>query len=503
MNNTIIQPRILVVDDEEYNVELMEAILSPKFLVLKAYSGKEGLQKALEEEPDLILLDIMMPDMTGYEVCKILKNNERTKIIPIVMVTALTDRDAKIRSLDEGADDFLNKPSGYQEIHSRVNSLLKIKRLQERIIEERNQSLRYLDATGSIVVILSKDLTITFLNKRTCRLLGFNRNELIGKKWIDNFIPDDLKETNREYFTAILEGQTPEKRILEDAILVRNDKGETQQRIILWNDVLLKDDKENIIGLIRAGDDFTEIKEQEKKIVLAHEKLQSIHKMKDEFLANISHELRTPLISIKGFSELLYSNRIGEINKQQHRAMGAIVRNAQRLRHLVESLFYVTTMQDNVIRYTFTEIQLKDIIETAFHDMGPQLDKKNISINLNMPPEIPLVHGNKNYIERVTLHLLDKAIEYSIDNSSISLQVTNEKDMIHLVISFKEGHVDTDDLHLFCNEYTDTIDIDDDMDRLGLSLSKKIINSHDGDIWIKKGNDEQIQYHIVLPVLTT
>jgi DNA-binding response OmpR family regulator len=135
------KPRILVVDDEKLNVELLEGILSEKYEVVSAYSGKEALLEVEKNPPDLILLDIMMPGMTGYEVCKELKNNKKTLHIPILMVTGLTEKTEKIKGLEAGADDFLNKPVDVTELRVRVKSLLRIKYYYDSLLEEQKRLL--------------------------------------------------------------------------------------------------------------------------------------------------------------------------------------------------------------------------------------------------------------------------------------------------------------------------------------------------------------------------
>lgn len=122
--------RILVVDDNPRNVKLMEAILLPEnYKILKAYSGEEALTIVSKFEVDLIMLDIMMPEMTGYEVCRRLKRSEATRLIPVVMVTALSDIEDKIKGIEAGADDFLTKPPNKMELLARTKSLVKLKKL--------------------------------------------------------------------------------------------------------------------------------------------------------------------------------------------------------------------------------------------------------------------------------------------------------------------------------------------------------------------------------------
>jgi signal transduction histidine kinase len=126
------QPTILVVDDIPENVELLEAYLVPeKYRVLTAYSGVEALEKAQETPPDIVLLDVMMPQMDGFEVCRTLKNDPKTQFVPVVMVTALKEREDKIKGIEAGADDFLTKPIDRVELLTRIKSLIRVKFLHD------------------------------------------------------------------------------------------------------------------------------------------------------------------------------------------------------------------------------------------------------------------------------------------------------------------------------------------------------------------------------------
>jgi two-component system cell cycle response regulator len=126
--------RVLVVDDVEANVKLLEAKLSSEYFdVLVAYNGHSALDIAASELPDVILLDVMMPRMDGFEVCRELKADRRTADVPVVMVTALSDVANRLRGLEAGADDFLTKPVNDIALFARVRSLVRLKRMMEEL----------------------------------------------------------------------------------------------------------------------------------------------------------------------------------------------------------------------------------------------------------------------------------------------------------------------------------------------------------------------------------
>src|SRR5262245_60685967 len=128
--------KLLVVDDTPVNVKLLADLLTVKgYAVVTAVNGPEALAAVDKEQPDLVLLDVMMPGMSGYDVCRKIRANPATAMLPVVMVTALDPAQERVKGIDAGADDFLTKPINQPELLARVKSLLRIKLLHDELAE--------------------------------------------------------------------------------------------------------------------------------------------------------------------------------------------------------------------------------------------------------------------------------------------------------------------------------------------------------------------------------
>jgi len=160
---------ILIVDDEDYNVDYLQQNLSDLgFRTREAYGGREALDSINKEAPDLILLDVMMPDIDGITVCQILKRDPITQLIPIVIMTALDGQEDRIRGIEAGADDFLTKPVDELELIARIDSLLRAKRAVDRTAGELKSAASQLKELGT----REEEVTVLAVELRSGDLVG-------------------------------------------------------------------------------------------------------------------------------------------------------------------------------------------------------------------------------------------------------------------------------------------------------------------------------------------
>ncbi|QFR50092.1 response regulator [Sulfurimonas lithotrophica] len=200
---------ILIIDDAEININVLMELLDDKYDILASLDAKDGLEILKEEKVDLILLDIIMPEIDGFEVCKRLKSDPDTKDIPVIFITASTDEDSIERAYDVGAVDYITKPFKAKEVLSRINTHLALseqKIILEKDLEENKILLNQYKEVVDISAIVSKtDLKgrITYVNKAFTEISGYSKEELIGKN--HNIIrhPDVSKNIFKDMWKTI------------------------------------------------------------------------------------------------------------------------------------------------------------------------------------------------------------------------------------------------------------------------------------------------------------
>ena len=230
--------KILVVDDTPLNVKMLADVLTFKgYQVVTAASGAEGLAKVESERPDLVLLDVVMPAMSGYEVCRKIRANPATGILPVVMVTALDPAQERIKGLEAGADDFLTKPISQPELLARVRSLLRVKSLYDRIeaqaleLAEWNRTLEQRVAEGVAQVerlgrlkrFFSSSVADLILSGNTDDPLKSHRREIVVvfldlrgyTAFIETADPEEVMGVLAEYHAAMGELVTSHSGTLE------------------------------------------------------------------------------------------------------------------------------------------------------------------------------------------------------------------------------------------------------------------------------------------------
>ncbi len=180
--------KILIVDDEIMNIELLKAYLEDIYEVIFALNGKDGLDTVTKEKPDVILLDVMMPDINGYQVCQHIKDNPETQFIPIIMVTALSGRDDWITGIGAGADEFLTKPVNKMELLTRINSLIKLRSMHCDLMEERDK----LELQNRIRSVLTQIIPVLL------KTLPAEQKSVVIHQMIDMVVEAIMKSTDPE-----------------------------------------------------------------------------------------------------------------------------------------------------------------------------------------------------------------------------------------------------------------------------------------------------------------
>jgi adenylate cyclase len=193
------QAKILVVDDTPANVKLLVDVLTVKgYDVTSAVNGQEALARIAEHSPDLVLLDIMMPGLSGYDVCRRIRANPATALLPVVLCTSLDPKQERVNGIEAGADDFIPKPINQQELFARVRSLLRIKALQDEVksqsaqlaewnlkLEQRvREQVAQLDRLGRLKSFFSPQLAEAIVAGGGDDLLKTHRRE-IGVVFVD------------------------------------------------------------------------------------------------------------------------------------------------------------------------------------------------------------------------------------------------------------------------------------------------------------------------------
>ncbi len=316
---------ILIVDDEEIMRDIIEGSLAGRgYNLAFAANGAEALAKASELTPDLILLDVMMPDMNGFEVCRHLREDPRLAEVPVIIITALGDRESRLRGINAGADDFLNKPFDIVELQARVQTITRLNRYR-RLLTERNKFERVVNQAKDGYLMLSQNDHILYANPQARLYLGLstdNQEPVSG-----TFLDWARKQYRCE--PAVTWATWPQPLTEESPrYLVRP---ESSTAVSSW----------------LQADHLMEISSQE-YLVRLHDITATVmnQRLMWSFHEQVSHKLRTPLAKLTGFLRVLKEDKATLSDADKDVIINTADKSAQQLQEEILSVFEYMDLLD-------------------------------------------------------------------------------------------------------------------------------------------------------------
>ena len=418
------QPCVLIVDDERQNRQLLEVMLTPQgWRIATATSGEEALALVAREPPDLILLDVMMPGMDGYQVTSAIKANPATKSIPVVMVTAMDAHDARMRGLEAGAEDFLCKPIDRAELCARVKNLLRLKaygdyqdrysQILESEVGSRTADLvdserlyrSTFDAAPVGIVHVGLNGQWLRVNQRLCELLGYSRDELQSAA-APRLLEAEEMPAESEWLDQAAAGSL--NRHVADEKRYRRRDGS-----LMWARVITsvhRDAEGRAQHLIAVIEDITELRTLEAQLRQSH-KMDAIGKL----AAGVAHDFNNLLTVIIGFSEVI---NVDPTLGAQHRSdLGEIMKAARSASGLTKQLLAFSRQQ--VLHAVALDV---NVLITEMAGMVDRLIGDDIHVTLVLEPELSLVVADRGQLEQVVMNLVVNARDAMPTGGTVTIE---------------------------------------------------------------------------------
>ena len=381
--------RILVVDDYPANVKLLERNLrTAGYETVAAYDGQEALDKVKTEKPDLVLLDIMLPKIDGFEVCRRLRADEATAVIPIIMITALMETEDRIRGLEAGGDDFISKPFDRGELLARVKSLLQIKYYRS-MLAEREKFHAVIQDLSHGIIITDGQWRIQTISRRAAELLGRPDEDLTGRDLADVLAAwqvepslEALRQTVVRSVTIELaqEDVRPPRYLAGRYTRIEGSHGE------LFNGALV----------------FRDISEMRQK-----------EKLKRDFLALITHKLKTPLTIVGGYLRLIDQRKYGEVPPAMAEAVKISMAKVQELGDLIEKVLSYAGLTATELERSGRLVALDGLIDRLSRRVQERYPGRQVDWVITLPPGLPRARAPEELLFIVLDNLMDNAAKFS------------------------------------------------------------------------------------------
>jgi signal transduction histidine kinase/DNA-binding response OmpR family regulator len=535
--------RVLVADDNADMRGYLGRILGQRYIVESAEDGQSALERIQANPPDLVLTDVMMPRLDGFGLLGSIRALERTRSIPVILLSARAGEEARIEGLQAGADEYLVKPFSARELLACVASQLRLARLRrdsEQALRDRSEQHETLNKVGSIVASdLDRDKVVQAVTDAATELTTaqfgaffYNVVNEGGESYTLYTISGAPREAfskfpmprNTEVFEPTFKGTGVVRSddITSDPRYGRNPpyngmpKGHLPVRSYLA--VPVKGRSGHVIGGLFFGHpEVGRFSAHHERLAVGiaswasvalenarlYMSMQEANRIKDDFLASLSHELRTPLNAILGYARMLRSGIVPPDKREK--AIETIDRNATSLTQIVEDVLDISRIVSGKIRLDVQPVDFPEIVHNAIAAVTPAAEANGIRIETIIDPQASPISGDPERLQQVLWNLLSNAVKFTNRGGKVQVRLQRVNSDVEVVVSDTGVGISPEFLpHVF--ERFRQADSGIARERgglgLGLAIARQLTQMHGGTIEASSGGVGQgATFRVKVPLM--
>ena len=482
------QHRLLVInDDPATRYAIARVLRAAGFQTVEAATGTEGLRAAQAEDLSAMVVDVHLPDIDGFELCRILRSQGATSRMPVLHLSAayVTDED-KVRGLDSGADAYLTHPVEPAVLVATVQALVRTRVAEEAMRRSESKFRAIYEQAPSGLALIDDEGRVRDANPQMLQLLGRCLAEVVGRR---------LEEFQRPPPHG-----NPGEGPAEVAIEVPGGR-------TVHLSLSLSAQIEPGVSLIVATDvsQRTALETQRQQLLererMARSEAERVSRLKDTFIAVLSHELRSPLNAMVGWTHVL-QQRGG--SDETMRALAAIERNGRLQARMISDLLDMSRLNLGKLPLSLERVDPAEAVVAAVSAVQPDLDAKQIELQVEAEGELGPLRADSSRLQQVISNLLSNAVKFSAKGGRVTVGLRAEGGWVVLTVSDQGQGIAPDFLPFVFDRFMQS---DAGRSRqhgglgLGLSIVKQLVEAHDGRVRVHSaGLGQGALFEVRLPL---
>jgi signal transduction histidine kinase len=520
--------RVLIIDDSEAIRAFVTQALADRggYLVREARHGAEGLEMALADLPELILLDLEMPRMDGFQVVDALNDNKLD--VPVILITSHGSEAIAVEFFRKGVKDYLSKPfmaDSLFEAMDRALADLRLRREKEILTqnleaanEELRRRVRELDTLygigKSVTSMLARDQLLERILDAAFYVIGAEEAGLMLMDEENNRLRQALhrqRVPGEVHHTA----RRGAEELAADAI---RKKDATASGSMLYAPLTVG---EKVVGAIGLGNPVSTrpFGNHDRQLLMAladyaaiaienarlYEEVREADRAKSEFVSFVAHEMGTPLTSIRGYTDVLLQGYSDPLTEQQAQYISVILANVERMQVLMSDLQDISRMETGHMKLEVKSLKLVDVLKSAVEATQGQFEARSQQLTLDIPQDIPPIQADATRLVQILINLLSNANKYTPEGGRVHVQASQHDGFVRCAVSDTGiGMSPKDQACLFTKFFrSDNPDVRDRQGTgLGLCIVKNLVELQGGQIEVESELGQGTTFSFTVPVAT-